>query len=394
MSESRNQTILVGESIYLRSPALADAASVMTWLDLPWPMSARRAEAWLEKEVPGSSGNGEWRLIACRRSDDAPVGSAWINEKDDAPCAWVRLHAGPLLDAGSRESILAEMLGIIVGWLGGEVGAMAIEVDLVGSDSAVLAAADALGMRRSYRLREGFWRDGALHDWVTVQWFNPAWLERIGDPGPGIALEGAPPEEVKSPAPLRWKPSPFPMPANAVIASERLALRPFEPGDSDGVARSLIEDPESGFGHARTPVSPIALSSYHAKAEEQEPPDEVEFAIVLRETGEVIGDNGIYYIDWLSRTAETGTWIYRPEHRGGGLGTEAKHLLLEWTFERARINMVWSWVFVGNERSAAALRKQGYRNAGRLDWVGMTPTGLKSAWVFDLLAEEWRAARR
>ncbi|MGI9254504.1 MAG: GNAT family N-acetyltransferase, partial [Thermomicrobiales bacterium] len=103
---------------------------------------------------------------------------------------------------------------------------------------------------------------------------------------------------------------------------------------------------------------------------------------------------GIYYADWLSRTAETGTWIYRPAHRGGGLGTEAKHLLLEWAFQRAGLNMVWSWVFEGNDRSAAALRKQGYRDAGRIDWVNRTGGGLRNARVFDLLASEWRAARR
>lgn len=390
---SAGQTIFVGDSIVLRPPLLSDAAVAMSWRDDLWPVSQKQAETWLEKDIPNSIQNGQWRLIACRRENDEPIGSALIDENVDAPCALVRLFGSPMLAAGERERVLSEMLGLIVGWLGGERGAMAIETDLLGSDAAVLATAESLGMRRAYRLRNGFWRDGSYHDWVTMQWLSPAWMEWLGDPGPGIDLEGEPNLEPRSPAPLRWKDSPYPLPRNAVIASERLALRPFEPSDSENVARSLLEEPDADFGHARLPISPIALSAWHAEAEQQTPPTEVEFALVLRETGEVIGDNGIYYIDWLSRTAETGTWIYRPEHRGGGLGTEAKHLLLEWAFQRAGINMVWSWVYVGNDRSAAALRKQGYRNAGRIDWVGRSRTGLKSAWVFDLLAEEWRAAR-
>ena len=38
--------------------------------------------------------------------------------------------------------------------------------------------------------------------------------------------------------------------------------------------------------------------------------------------------------------------------------------------------MIWSWVKVRNPRSQAALRKQGYHDAGRLTWVGY---GLPSA---------------
>jgi RimJ/RimL family protein N-acetyltransferase len=388
------QAILRGETLYLRALDAEDAATASAWRDTPWPVPAKQTEAWLEKEIPENDAQRQWRLIACRLDGDAPVGSAWIDDLDDWPTTWVRLHAAPLLSGDERQAVLAEMLGALVPWLGGERGAMSIELDADSRDAGLLAAAESLGMRVAYRLREGFWRDGERGDWVTMQWLNPAWLARLDDPGPGIALEGEPVEAPRAPAPLRWPESADPLPANTVIASERLALRPFEPDDSRPIARSFVEEPVAISGHSRLPISPIALTAYHAEIAGKEPPEDVEFAIVLRETGEVIGENGLYYIDWLSRTAETGTWIYRPEHRGGGIGTEAKHLLLEWAFQRAGLHMVWSWVYQGNDRSAAALRKQGYRDAGRIDWVGMAGNGPLSARVFDLLASEWRAARR
>jgi len=177
------------------------------------------------------------------------------------------------------------------------------------------------------------------------------------------------------------------------MVGERLALRPFLADELETIARASLQETEDSFGEGRRPVSPLVLADRWGKQGEDTPPDEITFAIVLRETDEVIGENGLFAIDWVGRTAETGTYIYRPEHRGGGLGTEAKHLLLEYAFERLGLHVVWSWVVTANARSAAALRKQGYRDAGRIDWIGVGRGAFQSAWLFDLLAEEWRAAR-
>ena len=123
-------------------------------------------------------------------------------------------------------------------------------------------------------------------------------------------------------------------------------------------------------------------------------PEEVQFAVVLRETGKPIGDNGLFNIDWIGRTTETASFIFRPEHRGAGLGTEAKHLLLEYAFERLGLHMVRSYVWQPNTRSAAALRKQGYRDAGAVAWSGQKNGELVGDYAFDLLASEWQEARR
>ena len=45
-------------------------------------------------------------------------------------------------------------------------------------------------------------------------------------------------------------------------------------------------------------------------------------------------------------------------------------------------------------RSAAALRKQGYRECGQLNWFYPYEGGFGNFLVFDLLAEEWRAMPR
>ena len=52
-----------------------------------------------------------------------------------------------------------------------------------------------------------------------------------------------------------------------------------------------------------------------------------------------------------------------------------------------------SYVWGPNTRSAAALRKQGYQDAGIFHWSGIKNGELSFDVTFDLLAEEWRAMR-
>jgi RimJ/RimL family protein N-acetyltransferase len=51
-------------------------------------------------------------------------------------------------------------------------------------------------------------------------------------------------------------------------------------------------------------------------------------------------------------------------------------------------------VLFSNTRSAAALRKQGYRDAGRITWTHPVDGIFGNVAFFDLLASEWRELPR
>jgi RimJ/RimL family protein N-acetyltransferase len=163
--------------------------------------------------------------------------------------------------------------------------------------------------------------------------------------------------------------------------------------DAETIANLIRREPDASFGHSRFPYSAIAFADWFGEMAEKDPAPDLELAVVLRETGELIGETGLYSIDWIARTAESGSWLYRAADRGQGYGTEAKLLLLEYAFDRLGLNMIWASVKERNPRSQAALRKQGYRDAGRFTWSGYGPDGFENARMFDLLATEWRAAR-
>jgi RimJ/RimL family protein N-acetyltransferase len=382
---------LVGESIYLRGLELSDAKWASAWRASPFPISVTLAEEQLKKTVPEQAGRRISRFVACRRDDGRPVGSALVDDSEETT-SWLGLFADPTLGAVG-ERLQAEMLGLIVPWLSAErfrpVVELVTDVDL----EPVVRQAEALGMQPSVRLRQGIWRNGRLHDQILFEYFQSAWVALVGDPGPGIANAGEPVRVPSSPSPRRDPNVILPLLDNALIGSERLALRPMQVDDSEPIARMIREEPDASFGHSRFPLSPVALGDWIGEISKSDPAKDFEVAVVLRETGELIGEVGLYDIDWLARTAESGSWLYTPEYRGAGYGTEAKHLLLEYAFDRLALNMIWSWVKVRNPRSQAALRKQGYRDAGRLNWVGYGPDGFEDARMFDLLADEWRAAR-
>jgi RimJ/RimL family protein N-acetyltransferase len=382
---------LIGETIFLRGLEIGDAKWTTAWRGSPFPVSAQQAEEQIKKQAPEQGEQRIARLIACRRDNGQPVGAVLVNDHDPTD-SFVTLCADPALGTEGA-AIQAEALGLVVPWLSGErarpMVTMETDVDL----EPVVRQAVALGMRPAVCLRDGVWRDGRLHDLVNYQLPNPIWVSRLGDPGAGIDDAGEPVAAPSSPAPRRDPAVSLPLPQNAFLGSERLALRPMQVEDAKSIVRWVRQEPDASFGHSRFPVSPVAFSDWFGKIGENEPSKDFELAVVLRESGELIGEVGLYSIDWLARTAESGSWLYRPEYRGSGYGTEAKHLLLEYAFDRLGLHMIWSWVKVRNPRSQAALRKQGYRDAGRLNWTGFGPDGFESARMFDLLATEWRAAR-
>jgi RimJ/RimL family protein N-acetyltransferase len=181
---------------------------------------------------------------------------------------------------------------------------------------------------------------------------------------------------------------------NPILASDRLYLRPIEVEDGDLIAEiDAMEDETITNMGGRAAHSPIAARIAIEKAYSSLPPGVVEFAVCLRETDECIGFVGLVDIDWVNGSAETFSSLRPGEFRGKGYGTEAKHLLLEYAFDHLGLHVLTSWVWELNKRSAGALAKQGYRPAGRLKYDGIEQGVYYDDLVFDVLRDDWVAAR-
>lgn len=179
---------------------------------------------------------------------------------------------------------------------------------------------------------------------------------------------------------------------NPIMVGERVYLRPLEVADGETLAQYAAEETDTFMYRGRQPQSPLEYEVWLKDAYKANPPPYVEFGVCLRADDRLIGNMGIGDLDWVNRTGETGSYL-APTFRNGGLGTEAKHLLIEYGFERLQLHAIMSTVFEANTRSSAALAKQGYRPAGRLRWHDVKGGVYRDMLVYDLLRDDWLAAR-
>jgi len=129
------------------------------------------------------------------------------------------------------------------------------------------------------------------------------------------------------------------------LETDRLILRPFEDRDYPLILK-ISSDPETvkylyHWGHpGATPASDAhRFLSYAMDAWQQSPIRAREYCIVLKETGEALGDGSVEYWGQDGKTAEIG-WILTPEHRGKGYVTEMGKELLHFAFEEMGVEKV------------------------------------------------------
>ncbi len=179
---------------------------------------------------------------------------------------------------------------------------------------------------------------------------------------------------------------------NPVVVGERVYLRPYEKADADTVSEWYATEDETFMYRGRGPISPLAFHDWFTKMYKKQPPRDIEFVVATVTDDTAIGEVGVYDLDWVNRTGETGSFL-GPGHRNQGYGPEAKHLLLEYCFDVLHLHVLRSEVAETNTRSAAALNKQGYRPAGRMRRFEVKGGVYRDMLVFDVLRDDWLAAR-
>ncbi len=180
---------------------------------------------------------------------------------------------------------------------------------------------------------------------------------------------------------------------NPIMVGERVYLRPLEVDDADGLATMDAVETDTFMWRGPMPTSPLRHAQWIEKLYEDWPPRDIVFAVCTVDDDRFLGLVGIYRVDWVNRVGETGSFLGPAEVRTKGHGTEAKHLLLEYCFDRLHLHVLQSFVLETNTRSSAALAKQGYRPAGRAKWADVKNGRFVDALVYDVKRAEWLAAR-
>ena len=145
-----------------------------------------------------------------------------------------------------------------------------------------------------------------------------------------------------------------------MIETDRLILRPWNEKDADSLFK-YASDPDVGPIAGWTPHTSAAESLDIIRTVFAAP--EV-YAVVLKETGEVVGCCGLIFGDNVDddphREAELGYWIGKP-FWGRGLMTEAVRAILKRSFEVLSLDVIWCSHYEGNIRSKRVIEKAGFK---------------------------------
>jgi RimJ/RimL family protein N-acetyltransferase len=169
---------LTGKTIYLRALVADDRDEPLAWHASSFPINSARADAMLE-EMHDSPWEPEMIPLAiARRADDQVIGSITI-ERHGGRVGTLSVHTAPTCP--EPDTIQADALRIAVPWLRDEMELMVVTVRIPADQTAVIAAAESLGMAATARLREAIVRPDGRVDLLVYQALNPRWTVRDGD---------------------------------------------------------------------------------------------------------------------------------------------------------------------------------------------------------------------
>jgi RimJ/RimL family protein N-acetyltransferase len=183
------------------------------------------------------------------------------------------------------------------------------------------------------------------------------------------------------------------------LTTDRLLIREYVPEDWRAVLAYQLKPGYGDFYEEQTRDEAYAREfvGWFVSWQQETPRRRWQMAVTLKGAPDVvIGSCGLRVggvEDRFDPTAGEAALGYEldPSHWGRGYATEAAAALLRFGFETLGLHRVWSYHVAPNERSAAVLRRLGFRQEGRL----RENEHLRGAWhdtiVYGLLQSEWEA---
>lgn len=185
----------------------------------------------------------------------------------------------------------------------------------------------------------------------------------------------------------------MPLTPDCPIRTERLLLRFYTEDDLDAVhdvqsrpdvTRYLLWGPRDREEARESLRKKIASSGLREEG------DDVTLAVVLPETGTLIGDVLLIWHSREHRQGEIG-YIFHPDHAGHGYATEAVEVMLRLGFEGLGLHRVTGRIDARNTASARVLQRLGMRREAHLVQNELVKGEWTDEVVYAMLEDEWRA---
>ncbi|MEH1059276.1 GNAT family protein [Micromonospora sp. CPCC 206171] len=147
------------------------------------------------------------------------------------------------------------------------------------------------------------------------------------------------------------------------------------------------------FGPNDEAASREALARKRSRVALRAEGDVLNLALVLRQTGAVIGDVLLIWTSVAHRQGEIG-YVLHPDHAGHGYATEAAREMLRLGFDELGLHRIVGRLDARNTASARVLERLGMRREAHLRENELVKGEWTDEAVYALLAREWRAGGR
>jgi RimJ/RimL family protein N-acetyltransferase len=181
----------------------------------------------------------------------------------------------------------------------------------------------------------------------------------------------------------------------SMIYGERVRLRAAERED---VKRyyEWVNDPEVTRSLALyLPMSNVDEERWFERMSQGDPNEKV-LAIEVRdgEGWKLIGNCGVFGIEWVNSNAELGIMIGDKSCWNQGYGTEVMKLLVRHCFETLNLNRVFLRVYAENLRGKRTYEKAGFVEEGRLREGVFKHGRYDDVILMSVLRSEWNAGKK
>lgn len=176
----------------------------------------------------------------------------------------------------------------------------------------------------------------------------------------------------------------------SIIHGKRIRLRAVERDDLPKF-HEFVNDPEVTRGLAM--YLPMSLRDEESWFDAQRNPNEKPLVIDIRKGKgwKLIGNCGVFGIDWTNRSAELGIMIGEKAEWNKGYGAEAMTLLLRHGFETLNLNRLFLRVYAENVRAVRSYEKAGFVLEGRLREAVYKHGKYDDVLMMSVLRSEWQS---
>ncbi len=174
------------------------------------------------------------------------------------------------------------------------------------------------------------------------------------------------------------------------IETERLVLRRFEIKDSKSMMNNWISDEKVQFEYGepvyKTEVEVLELLNKYISLYEDD--NYYRWAIIEKDSGEVIGQIAFYLVDRRNHFAEI-EYCIGVQYQRKGYATEATKAVIKYGFEMIELHKVQICARTANIKSQGVIKKCGFTYEGTLRDYFHIQDHYESKMYYSILREEW-----